>query len=164
MPHVHLDEQTQAQIKSREDGFENIDNSDISDEDITAFTFAPKPQAAPVKPAAPVKKEVEKPKKHLSPAMQAAIDMANMVQIDSEINFGDNVDPLDDGYHVDPNEDIYRSFVMLDVNNRMMASTAARVQWDDLTLTGTAIDLDDGEEDLDERGEFEQADLALYKS
>lgn len=122
-----------------------------------------------MKPAKEAKKAPEKPKPHLSKAMQAAIDMANMLQVDSEMQFGpasdnSNSSPLDDDYKVDSMDDINRSFVMLDVNNRMMASTAARVQWDELALTGTSLDLDDGEEDLDERGEFEQADLALYKS
>ena len=44
-----------------------------------------------------------------------------------------------------PEED---TALMLNVNNRVMAMTAAK--WEDLALTGTEIDLDEGEEDLDD--------------
>ena len=109
------------------------------------------------KSAAPVQSKqsdssADKPKevkKHLSPAMEAAIKAAEMVQIDSDIQVDD---------------DDEETFLMVNTNNRMMAATAQRLGWDDLALTGTEIDLDDGEEDLDETGEMEQADLDQYKS
>ena len=102
---------------------------------------------APAKEEAPAEKP-KAPVKHLSPAMEAAIAAAEMVQVNSDIQYDDDES----------------TYLMLNTNNRMMAATAQRLHWEDLALTGTSIDLDDGEEDLDENGEMEQADLDSYHS
>ena len=134
-------------MKSMSAGFEDIDSMDVSDDDIAALTFEPK--AAPVlaKKTAEKKKAAEKPKKVISPAMQAAINAAMMTQLDADIRI-DNDDAAEGTY------------IMLNTNNRMMAATAARMKWEDLALTGTEIDLDDGEENLEPSGEFEAHDLS----